>query len=143
MAQCIVCCSDKARDVNRKLLMGGRARELAVEFGFRVQSLRWHKRHHLPWRSRQAKKPETIAEQLEDLKLELRRLQVLAECGASGIGPAIHAVTARRHLLELEARLDHKLGATHFKLFPKAEATGDFEVVFENGKPRTVKVGAE
>jgi hypothetical protein len=135
---CVVCVNDKVRVINRRLLMGGRTKAIAAEFGIRLQSLSWHKKRHLPWRSRFAKEPVTVEEQLAFLKLELRRLQILAECGEP-IGGAIRAITARRQVLELEARLDHKLGATHRKLFPaEHDLKEDFEVVFTGGSPRTM-----
>jgi hypothetical protein len=44
-------------------------------------------------------------------------------------------------VLELEARMGSLLGATHRKLFPaKTELDEDMEVIFENGRPRTVTV---
>jgi len=79
----------------------------------------------------------TVAEQLEDLKFELYRLQILGECGELESG-AIAAVNARRSLLELEARLEGKLDATHRKLLSATAPEGDYEVVFTNGRPRTV-----
>jgi hypothetical protein len=80
-----------------------------------------------------------VKEQLEDLKFELRRLQVLGECGESVTG-AIAAVNARRQVLELEARLSGLLDAHHKKLILNSQQpTGDYEVTFENGKMRTVE----
>jgi hypothetical protein len=138
MARCMICSSVRAREVNRWLLTGRTSGEVAQEFGFNRQTVAYHKRRHLPFRSMYAKKPETIAEKLADLEYELHRLQVLGECGEK-IGPAIQAATARRSLFELEARMGNLLGATHMKLFPaKTDLDEDMEVIFENGRPRTV-----
>jgi hypothetical protein len=139
MAQCSVCSNSRAKEINRWLLLGRQGPDVATEFGFKAQTIRWHLRNHLPWRSRRAPKPETIMEELDVLEFELRRLTVLASCGEA-IGGAIQALTARRALIELRARLEGKLDATHKKLALASRAPeGEFEVVFENGRPRTVE----
>lgn len=142
MAQCSICSHKEAREINRRVLTGRQIKETAKEFKINRGTLYSHMRNHLPWRSSRAKPGVTIAEKLADLEFELRRLQILGECGEK-IGPAIQAVTARRNLLELEARMAGKLDATHQKLLRGSQPIeGDYEVVFENGRPRTVKVEA-
>jgi hypothetical protein len=138
MAQCTICSHEKARDINRLLLTRGQVKAVALEFGLNRGTVFNHLRKHLPWRSRRHPKPATIAEKLEQLEFELRRLQVLAESGES-IGAAIQALNARRAVVELEARLEGRLDATHRKLMMAARPPeGNLEVIFENGKPKTV-----
>jgi hypothetical protein len=141
MAQCIVCSNPRGKEVNRWLLTGRQITETAKEFGFKPATLSWHRRNHLPWRSRRAPKPQTIMEELELMEFELRTLTVLSQCGEP-IGSAIQALTARRAVLELRARLEGRLDATHRKLALANRAPeGDFEVVFSGGKARTVEAG--
>jgi hypothetical protein len=141
MAQCSACRNPRVKEINRWLLLGRTEKEAAAEFGFKPGILAWHKRKHLPWRSRRRVKVVTIQEQLEEMKFELTRLQVLGQCGES-IGGAIQALRERRAVVELEARLEGRLDATHRKLMLAARPPeGDYEVIFENGRPRTVKVG--
>lgn len=137
MAQCQICSHPKVKEANRWILTGRREKEAAKEFGFNVQALRWHKRRHLPWRPRWAK-AVTVEEQFELLKYELCRLQILGECGEP-IGGAIQAVRERRALLELELRLGDRLSARHAKMLPGQVPSGEFEVVFQGGRPKTVK----
>lgn len=138
MANCKICSSKNVREINLRLLQGARLKATAEEFGFTFGMVRHHKRYHLPWRHARTPKAQTIQEKLEELDYELRRLTVLGECGDK-IGPAIQAVVARRGVLELTARVENLLGATHRKLFPaKMELDEDMEVIFENGSPRTV-----
>ena len=142
MAQCQVCSNARAKELNRWLLTGRQVSAVAKEFGFNVQAIRWHRRNHLPYRSRWEKKPVTVSEQLEELKYQLDRLRVLAETGEP-IGVAIQAVTAKRMVLELEARLEGKLDATHKKLALASRVPeGNFRVEFTNGKAKTVAVEA-
>jgi hypothetical protein len=139
MAQCSICSSEQARSINRLLLTHGQITVVAKQFGFDRAVVGNHLRKHLPWRSRRAKKPETVMEELEVMEFELRRLMVLAECGES-IGGAIQALTARRALAELRLRLEGKLDATHKKLMLASQPVeGEYDVVFEGGRPRTVK----
>jgi transposase-like protein len=138
MALCSICSNAKARQINLRLLTGARIKATAEEFGLSFQMVRHHRRYCLPWRHARTPKAQTIQEKLEELDYELRRLTVLGECGDK-IGPAIQAVVARRGVLELQARMENLLGATHRKLFPpKMELEEDYEVIFENGSPRTV-----
>ena len=116
---------------------------VAKQFGFDPQVVGNHLRKHLPWRSRRAPRPQTVLEELELMDLELRRLMILAECGQS-IGGAIQALTSRRAVLELKARLQGGLDATHRKLALASRAPeGDFEVVFEGGRAKTQRAGGQ
>lgn len=138
MAQCRICSDPRARQINLKLLTGARIFPTAKEYGYKFGSMRYHRQYHLPYRSAKTPKAQTIQEKLEELDYELARLQILGECGDK-IGPAIQAVVARRGVLELTARVENLLGATHRKLFPaKMDLDEDMEVIFENGSPRTV-----
>jgi transposase-like protein len=139
MAQCSICSHEKAKEINRRLLVGRQVKDIAKEFGFNRQTLRYHRRRHLPWRRENAK-AVTVQEQLDELKYELRRLQFLAECGEP-IGQAISAVTAQRNVLELEARLAGKLDATHRKLALNGQPIDkSYRVVFTDGVPKTEEV---
>lgn len=138
MAQCRICSDPRAREINLRLLRGGRIKATAEQFGYKFGIMRHHRRFHLPYRNARTPKAQTIQEKLEELDYELRRLTVLGECGDK-IGPAIQAVVARRGVVELTARIENLLGATHRKLFPaKVELDEDYEVVFVGGRPKTV-----
>lgn len=141
MAQCSICSHEKAREINRRVLTGRRIKETAREFGINRGTLYSHMRNHLPWRSRRVKAAATAEEMLEELDFELRRLQVLGECGEK-IGPAIQALVARRNLLELRMRSEGRLDSTHRKLIGARPLEGNYEVQFVNGRPRTVPVPA-
>jgi transposase-like protein len=141
MAQCTICSHEKARDINRLLLTRGQITAVAREYGLNRGTVFNHLRKHLPWRSRRHPRAVTVEEQLEEMKYELRRLQVLGECGES-IGGAIQALRERRAVVELEARLAGLTDSTHRKLLLASRPPeGDYKVIFENGRPRTVKVG--
>jgi len=143
MAQCSICSSPRVKEVNRWLLTGRQIGHTAKEFGFSWGCVRHHKRHHLPYRSARAPKPATAEEKLADLEYELDRLRVLAECGES-VGGALRVVTQQRSLLELQLRKAGHLDATHRKLLLNARPpSGDYQVVFERGRPRTVAVEGE
>jgi hypothetical protein len=137
MAICGICSSKDAKAINRLLLTGAQCPAVAKQFGLDKLSVSIHKRKHLPWRKSTAAKPETILEELEVMEYELRRLQVLAECGEP-IGAAIQALSARRSTLELKARLEGRLDATHRKL-ALASKPVDYEVTFEGGRMKTVE----
>ncbi|MGB2621022.1 MAG: hypothetical protein WA857_21860 [Candidatus Acidiferrum sp.] len=78
---------------------------------------------------------------MAELKRELWRLQLLAEAGENVSG-ALQVVRQRQSLLELEARTAGLLDATHKKLIlNNRPPSGDFEVVFSGGRPKTVEVG--
>lgn len=138
MPQCRICSHEKVRDINRHLLTQGQVAKVAREYKL-CQGTVWnHFKKHLPWRRQRRAEAVTVREQLEDLKFELRRLQILGECGES-VGGAIAALNARRQVIELEARLEGKLDAHHKKLILNRPPESDFEVTFENGKMRTVE----
>ena len=135
MALCSVCSHVKAREINARLLQGARIKATAEQYGFTFGIVRHHRRYCLPWRSAKTPKPITIDEQLADLKFESERLQFLGEAGVSITG-AIQAVKERRALLELEARMEHRTGASHAKLFPPSPPAGqEFSVEFRDGRP--------
>src|ERR1700722_17252382 len=115
MPLCSICSHEKAKDINLTLLTRGNVSKLAREYGLCRGSVWNHYKKHLPWRRNRRAKSETVREQLEDLKFELHRLQILGECGMA-VGPAVTALNARRQVLELEARLEGKLDAHHKKL---------------------------
>jgi hypothetical protein len=139
MAICTVCSDARAKEINRWLLTGRKGPDVAKEFGINVQILRWHRRKHLPYWNPRRPKPVTVGEELAQLKYELSRL-AMPQSGEP-IGAAISAVTAKRQVLELEARLEGKLDAHHRKLILNSrEPEGSYRVKFENGRARTVEV---
>ena len=142
MGICIICTHEQIKGINRALLSGWPPRAVAKKFEVNVWSVRKHYRKHLPWRHRLARPAETCDEQMADLKLELRRLQILAECG-DDISEALKVVRQRQSLLELEMRAEHRLGATHSKLMPKGQPEGDYVVTFQNGRAKTERMAGE
>jgi hypothetical protein len=142
MSPCIICTHERVKEINRALLSGWAPKAVADKHGVNVWSIRKHYRKHLPWKHRAARPAETTEEQMADLKLELRRLQILAECG-DNVSEALKVIRQRQSLLELEMRSEHKLGATHEKLMPRAKPAGNFKVTFRNGNPVTEEVGEE
>jgi hypothetical protein len=141
MAQCKICSSEKAKEVNRWILSGRQEKETAAQFGFDKQTIGYHKRHHLPFRSRRVKKAETVDEKFAELEFELSRLRVLALSGEK-VGEALRVVIAQRNLLELEMRKEGGLDATHKKLILNAHPpAGDVEVTFQGGRVKAVEVG--
>jgi hypothetical protein len=139
MAQCQICSSEKVKAVNVWILTGRREAATAKEFGFDPQSIRYHKRHHLPFRSRKVKKAETVEEKLGELEFELARLRVLAMSGEK-VGEALRVVTAQRALFELELRMGHKV-TSHRKLLPATPMDGEesYRVEFRDGQAVGVK----
>jgi hypothetical protein len=138
---CRACRNEKIKEID-KTILGGRASitALSVKYDLPVWVLKEHRKRHLPWRNPKAKPPETVTEKLADLGLELKRLQVLAECGEH-VAEALSVVRERRQMLELEARMEGRLDATHRKLLLKDRPVeGNYRVEFVNGKPRTVAV---
>ena len=112
--------------------------EAAKEFGYRPGTLRYHKEHHLPYRPTKGRKPAlTTEDKLKDLEFEFSRLKALAEAGEKIDGP-LRVLVAQRSLLELMLRKEGALDATHRKLLPPQPMEGEYTVIFENGKPRTV-----
>jgi hypothetical protein len=140
MLTCLVCLDDRVKEMNRLLLNGWPPKTVGRKFGINAWTMRNHRKRHLPWRHRSQKPGETIEEQRKDLKYELERLQVLAQCG-DDVTEALRVIKARQSLLELQMRGEHLLGATHSRLMPARKPEGDFVVEFEGGRPRTVKAG--
>lgn len=138
MAQCKVCSHSRAKEINRLLLTGTPVARVAKAASMCRGTVWHHFQKHLPWRPQRRPKPVTIQEQIEDLKFELHRLQILGECGEA-VGGAVTALRERRQVLELEARLEGKLDATHRKLLTASAAPGEFEVVFVDGRARTIE----
>lgn len=141
MALCRICIHEKAKEINRMILGSNQPpKAIATLFKFAVWQVKDHRRKHLPWRNPKRPPAVTVDEQLTDLKLELRRLQVLAECGEH-VAEALSVVRERRQMLELEMRAQGRLDATHRKLLLKDRPLeGNYKVEFVNGKPRTVAV---
>jgi hypothetical protein len=137
MAQCRTCSDPRIREINRGLLLNRRTKDLAVEFGYSAQTLRWHREHHLPWKKRGTPAPVTTEEKLKDLEYQFLRLQALGECGER-IDQALKPLVALRALLELQLRREGRLDGTHRPLVPDP-VEGEFEVVFEGGRPKTLR----
>ena len=144
MARCGICGHQRVREINTDLLMHRRRREISKEYEVGREMLANHARHHIPWRNPREKKPVTPAEKLVGLAFELERLQMLAECDPRfDATESIKVITARRSLLELEMRASGML-ETHQKQFNLArQPIGPHEVIFENGRARTVPVVVE
>jgi hypothetical protein len=138
-ANCQVCMrGPDARNINKHLLCGTPMTVLSRASKIPVEALARHLHNHLPWRKPNFRKAVTIGEQLEDIKFELSRLQILGECGDNVTG-AIAALRERRSVLELEARLGGEMDTSHKKMILNNQRPeGDFEVVFVNGRPKTV-----
>lgn len=139
MAQCSVCSHERAKEINKWVLTGRQIKAASVAFGINRGTLYSHMRNHLPWKSSRKPPGVTIAEQMTDLKMELSRLQILAEAGDDVDGP-LKVLRERRMTLELEARMQNELGSTHAKLMPRGQPEGDYEVKFEGGRPKTIRV---
>ena len=138
MAICSICQDERAREINVALLNGHTVKATALKYGIRLWVLKEHRRKHLPWKDPRLGPAVTVLEKMEELSRELKRLQVLAECGIDTT-KALMVVRQRQSLLELEARMEHLLGATHSKLMPKGKPAGDYKVRFVNGRPETVE----
>ncbi len=82
---CTVCSHERVKEINKALLSGQTGKATARKFGLVYDTLRSHWHNCLPWRDRHAK-PVTTDEKLQDLGLEMRRLQVVAECGENVLG---------------------------------------------------------
>jgi hypothetical protein len=137
MARCATCANVKHREINRRLLLGEQAQIVAADFGIKAQTLRYHRRWHLPWR-KEGKKAVTADEKMAELEYQLGRLRALAEAGER-VDQPLRVMVAQRNLLELQMRKEHLLGATHRKLFPQREdLQEEYEVVFSGGSPRTM-----
>jgi hypothetical protein len=137
MAACSICSDERVKEINKRLLLGRQITTTAKEFGFNAQTMRYHRQKHLPWQRKDTPKPETTEAKLRQLEYEFARLRALAECGER-VGEALRVLVAQRNLLELMLRREGQLDATHRALVPQP-ADGEFEVIFEGGRPRTVK----
>src|ERR1700691_4662982 len=111
MARCSICAHTKGREINRRLLLGEQAQIVAAEYGFNAQTLRYHRRKHLPWR-KEGIKAVTADEKMAELEYQLGRLRALAEAGEK-VDQALRVLVAQRNLLELQMRKQGFLGATH------------------------------
>jgi len=130
------------KEINVWVLTGRQIVETANEFGINRGNLYAHMRKHIPWKSDRAKKPETVEEKLMDLEYQFARLRILAESGEK-VGEALRVLVGQRNLYELLLRKEGGLDAHHKKLILNSRApAGEFQVVFENGRPKTVPVTA-
>ncbi len=135
---CRICSDERSKEINKALLNGQTVKQVAAKFGLNLWTARNHRKKCLPWRSPRLLKGESVEEQMDELKRELWRLQLLAEAGEN-VSAALAVVRQRQSLLELEARAAGMLDATHRKLIVQNRPIdGDYKVVFENGRPRTV-----
>jgi hypothetical protein len=139
MASCSICSDPRIKEINRWLLTGRQMSVTAKEFGFNALTMAYHRRKHLPYRNSRLPKPVTVQEHLAQIQYELQRLTILGECGERGVHAACIALRERRYVLELQARMGGHLDGTHKKRFLEPrEVEGEYEVVFEGGRPRTV-----
>jgi hypothetical protein len=137
MAQCSICSHERAKEINLWLLRGRQMKAVVAEFGIKKDILRYHRQKHLPWRKHNTPKATTTEGKLGDLEFEFSRLKALAEAGEK-VDQPLRVLVAQRSLLELMLRKEGALDATHRKLLPPQPMEGEFTVIFENGKPRTV-----
>lgn len=136
---CKVCADPRSRTINRLLLTGVSLKKVAEKLGINRATLTHHRQKHLPYKPERRPKPRNVREELEELKYELARLAVLGECGES-VSQAVIALREKRQLLELQMRSEGELDATHRKLMlANRPAGGNFEVVFEGGRARTIE----
>jgi hypothetical protein len=141
---CGICSNERVREINRAMLLGLTTKAVVEKFGLNTWTARQHRKKCLPYRNPRVPKKaaETIPEQVAELKRELWRLQLLAEAGENVSG-ALAVVRQRQSLLELEARSQGLLDATHKKLLMAGrQVEGDYKVEFIAGRPRTVPVEA-
>ncbi len=137
---CLICTDERIREINREMLLGRTSRAVAEKFKLGIWITRSHRKKCLPYRKPNAKPAVTVVEQMEELKRELWRLQLLAEAGEN-VSQALAVVRQRQSLLELEARSLGQLDPLHKKLLLANKAPeGEYEVVFTNGRPKTVPV---
>jgi hypothetical protein len=137
MAQCSICSHERAKEINLWLLRGRQMTAVVAEFGIKKDILRYHRQKHLPWRKHNTPKATTTEGKLAELEFEFARLRALAEAGEK-IDGSLRVLVAQRSLLELMLRREGLLDATHRALIPQP-VDGDYAVVFEGGRPRTVK----
>jgi hypothetical protein len=140
MATCRICASRGQGQVNVLLLNGAPMAVVARACKLPVATIKNHKLNHIPYRPANYPKPATTAEKFADLEYQLARLRCLAEAGEE-VGGALKVVYAQKALLELEMRAEGRLDpSNHKKILAAPSADQDFEVVFTNGRPRTVAI---
>lgn len=139
---CSIECHPRLRTLNTWLLTGRTVRQVVEEFGVGEWAVRKHQKQCLPYKGAYPKKPTTWEGRMEELRLELWRLQLLGEYGMP-VANALAVVRERKSLLELEMRSEGKLDATHRKLMLNSKPAGEFEVRFKGGRMQTVEVGEE
>jgi hypothetical protein len=136
---CRICSDERKKEINLAMLHGQTTKAVATKYGLNLWTARNHRKKCLPWRNPREKAAESVPEQMAELKRELWRLQLLAECGENVAG-ALAVVRQRQSLLELVARTNGLLDASHKKLALQSRPpAGDCRVEFVNGKPRTVE----
>jgi hypothetical protein len=122
------------------LLNGAPMAAVARACGLPVATIKNHKLNHIPYRPANYPKPLTTAEKFADLEYQLARLRCLAEAGEA-VGGALKVLYAQKSLLELEMRAEGKMDpSNHKKMLAAAPMEQEYEVVFTNGRPRTVAV---
>ena len=136
---CITCAHPKINEIDRRLLSGESPVQLGPEYGIRVETIRRHRRRHLPWIHRCTKKPRSVQEKMAFLEYRHEVLLALAHCGEK-ISEPLRVLQAERILLELEMRSAHLL-ESHRPTIPASKDSIEqgFEIVFENGKPKTTR----
>jgi hypothetical protein len=136
ISECQTCKHPKASEINRRLLAGERSAKLGPEFGIKRSTLAYHRRHHLPWRNRSAKKPVTVQEKMEFLEYRHERLLARAACGEK-IGEELRVLQAQRSLLELQMRSQHLVESHRPVLVNKEVIADGYEISFVDGRPKT------
>jgi hypothetical protein len=126
--------------VNVLLLNGTPMAMVARACKLPVATIKNHKLNHIPYRAANFPKPVTTAEKFADLEYQLARLRCLAEAGEA-VGAALKVVYAQKSLLELEMRAEGRLDPTNKKkMLASPDMASDYEVVFVNGRPKTVAI---
>jgi hypothetical protein len=138
MSQCRICSSPRKGEVNKLLLNGAPMTKVAKACGLSVQAVKNHRKRHLPWRSERRPKPVTTAEKFSELEYQLERLRFLAESGEP-VGGALRVLFAQKSLLELEMRAEGRLDPMNKKKMLATAPLEDIEIVFENGRPRSIE----
>ena len=138
MSQCRICSSPRKGEVNKLLLNGVPMTRVAKVCGISVQAVKNHRTRHLPWRPERRPKPVTVTEKFSELEYQLERLRFLAEAGES-VGGALRVLFAQKSLLELEMRVEGRLDPMNKKKMLATAPLEDIEIVFENGRPRSIE----
>src|SRR6266436_955534 len=141
MATCRICASPQGQgQVNVLLLNGAPMAAVARTCKLPASTVKNHKLNHMPYRAANHPNPVTTVEKFADLEYQLARLRCLAEAGEA-VGGALKVVYAQKSLLELEMRAEGRLDPTNKKkMLAAPSADQDFEVVFTNGRPKTVAI---